>query len=153
MEVQIHLLIGSISILFLAIFLAIAQYKEGVSTLSLRNVGKTGKREKRIYPRYETSLRIKYKISSEKESISWIKDISRGGIRLFLNNPFKIGTSLKIEINLPYDIKPIFAQGSIVWMKEKDDDSGLRFDEVKQEDLSRIIQYIGNRKQMMLLKK
>ena len=48
-------------------------------------------------------LRIKYETSLE-EGISWIRDISESGARLFLNKNLKflqIGEPLKIEINLP----------------------------------------------------
>jgi hypothetical protein len=150
MEVQIYFLIGSIFILCLTIFLAIAQHKGWLLIPSFKITRvKTGKIEKRIFSRHNTSLKIRYKVSSGEEGVSYVKDIGRGGIRLFLNNPFRIGTLLNIEIKLPFDITPILAKGSVVWTDEDESDAGISFDEVRQQDLNRIMQYIGNRKEML----
>lgn len=149
MEIEIHLLIGSILIFALAIFLVISQYRERLPSPQLTGSvkRKTRKRERRIYPRYKTSLRIKYKTPSE-EGISWVKDISRGGVRVFLNDPFRVGTSLKIEVNLPHDSSPILVQGSVVWKQEVQEDAGISFDEAEQKDINRIIRYIDNKKRI-----
>lgn len=147
MDIQIHLLIGSILILFLTVFLVLVQHRENLpkTTGLINSKKKFFKRERRIFPRYRTLLRIKYK-SPVEEGISWIKDISRGGVRLFLNN-LDIGTVLSMEINLPYDKNSIFAQGSIVWRRGTD--SGLIFGAAEQDDLSRIIEYIGLQEKIM----
>jgi hypothetical protein len=100
------------------------------------------KKERRAYPRYKTSLRIKYKTPLE-EGISWIKDISMGGAQLFLNKTLKSlrkGQSLEIEIDLPYEAQPVFVRGNIVWAKGEN--GGFRFNKVLQGDLNRILQYI-----------
>lgn len=148
MNVEIHLFIGSILMLFLAILLAINQYRGRLPAhTDLRNVKKkTSKEEKRIHPRYDTSLRIKYYKHPSDEGTSWVKDISRGGIRLFLNNPFEIGTLLEIEINLPYDTRPVLAQSNVIWTEEND--AGLSFSDVDQEDINRIFRYIGHKQQI-----
>jgi len=157
MTAEIHLLIASLAVFLLAIILAITQRITISSQIPLsyqprwKSPKKEINKERRIYPRYKTSLRMKYKTHAE-QSMSWISDISRGGLRLFLpNKSFTIGTLLQIEIGLPNAIKPIFAQGNIVWMKE--DEAGLSFSEVDQDDISRVIQYIGEREQLKLLKK
>jgi len=155
MDVEIYLLSGSILMFVLAIFLAICKYREKrpVTPLAIaKNFRKKiNAEERRIYPRYKTALRIKYKIPLElKESICWVKDISRGGLQLFLidNLNLKIGTLLSLEINLPYDNKPIFAQSRIVWTQG--DDTGLSFDTVEEEDINRIFRYISNRKRIKI---
>jgi hypothetical protein len=117
----------------LAILLMIGNYEKKPAAF---------KNEKRAYPRYKTSLRIKYTTPLE-EGISWIKDISEKGARLFLNSTLKtleIGESLGIEINVPYDPQPIIIQGNIVWSKE--DDAGINFGNVVQGDINSIIQYV-----------
>lgn len=94
-------------------------------------------------PRYKTSLRIKYKTPID-EGISWIKDISKSGARLFLNNTLRtvgVGEPLEIEINLPYDVQPILVKGNIVWAQ--DNDAGFHFVEAIQEDIDKIIQYVN----------
>lgn len=146
MAVEIHLLIASLVMLFLAGFLAVAQNRENLPKPSGVINPPKGilRKEKRIFPRYRTLLRIKYKTPLE-EGISWIKDISRGGARLFLNN-LSVGTVLAMEINLPYEQKSIFAQGNIEWSRGSD--SGFSFGAVEQDDLTRIIQYIGLQEQI-----
>lgn len=146
MVVEIHLLIGSLVMLFVAGYLAVAQNRGNLPKPSGLINPQKGilRKEKRIFPRYRTLLRTKYKTPLE-EGISWIKDISRGGVRLFLNN-IPVGTVLAMEINLPYEQKSIFAQGSIVWTRSTD--SGINFGAVEQDDLSRIIQYIGLQEQI-----
>ena len=146
MDIQIHLLIGSMLLIFLAVFLAIVQHRDSLPkpTRLINRKKKIFGREKRMFPRYKALLRIKYKTPLE-EGISWVKDISRGGVRLFLNN-LAVETVLSMEIDLPYDRKPIFAQGNIVWRRGTD--SGLSFGAAEQDDLSRILEYLGLREQV-----
>ena len=102
-------------------------------------------RERRACPRHKTSLRIKYKTPLE-EGVSWIRDISENGARLFLNKALKtleIGKQLGIEISLPDDPQPILVRGNIVWSEE--DSAGFNFQEVAQGDINRILAYINNR--------
>ena len=141
MDVEIHLLIGSTLLFLAAIVVAISQNADKLPIARLISFRrKSYTRERRIYPRYKTLLRVKYKAPLE-EGATWIKDISRTGLRLLLDNPIQIGTLLKLEISVPYDPKPIFAQGNVVWMKE--DHAGFCFDKVEQEELDRIMQHIG----------
>ncbi|MEE8359989.1 MAG: PilZ domain-containing protein [Candidatus Omnitrophota bacterium] len=101
------------------------------------------KKERRTYPRYQTSLRIKYKTPIE-EGISWIKDVSRSGARLFLNNALKtvaIGQPLELEISLPSDTQPILVKGNIVWAQ--DTDAGFHFVEAMDGDIDKIIKYVN----------
>jgi len=155
MEVGIHLLISSIAALpFFCLFLSAEQYRERATDSNSKNFLKRYikhiKQERRSHPRYKTSLRIKYK-TPFGEGISWIKDISESGIRVFLDKALESGTFLTIEITLPYDRQPIFARGSIIWAQG--DDAGLIFDEVKENDLDRIFNYITHKERMILEKK
>ena len=143
MNVAMNLLSVSILILIFAILLIISHYEKKPTRFK-----KPSKEERRAYPRYKTSLRIKYKTPLE-EGISWIRDLSEKGARLFLNNTLKtleVGGSLDIEINLPYDTQPVFIQGNIVWFEGND--AGFQFEKIVQGDINRIIQYISNGKQI-----
>jgi hypothetical protein len=138
MDIEINLLGISILILIFAFLLMISSNEKKSAT-----VKEPPRKEKRAYPRYKTSLRIKYE-SPLEEGISWIRDISKGGARLFLNNSLKtlkIGESLGIEINLPDDPQPIIVQGNIVWSKEND--AGFNFDNVIQGNIDSVIRYIN----------
>ncbi|MDD5681047.1 MAG: PilZ domain-containing protein [Candidatus Omnitrophica bacterium] len=153
MDVEIHLLTGSLLIFGLSIVLAIARHAETLPEISLsyKFKNKSFKKERRVYPRYKASLGIKYKTPAT-EGISWVSDVSRGGLRLFLSDKiFEIGNVLQLEISLPGDTAPIFAKGNIAWVKN--DEAGINFNEVKQDDINRIIHYTGNREQIRSLKK
>ena len=140
MDVEIHLLVGSSLLFIFTIAIAISQNMDKLPIPQLiRFRRKNYEKERRIYPRYKTLLRVKYK-APLGEGATWIKDISRSGMRLLLDNPFKIGTLLTLEISVPYDPKPVFAQGNIVWMEE--DNAGFHFDKVEQEELDRIMQHV-----------
>ncbi|MFH0839536.1 MAG: PilZ domain-containing protein [Candidatus Omnitrophota bacterium] len=149
LDVEIHLLIASLALFLLAIVIAVTQHIRILPQVSLsyqlgwKSPKKGTNKERRIYLRHKTLLRAKYKTDAE-QGISWISDISRGGLRLFLaNKTCTIGAPLQIEIDLPHSQKPISAQGNIVWMKEGE--AGLNFSDVKQYDVNRIIQYIGEK--------
>ena len=134
----INLLGISVLMLFFAALLIIGHYGRRPG-----KVKKPSKGERRAHPRYKTSLRVRYKTPLE-EGISWIRDISESGARLFLNRALKTleaGEPLGMEIHLPSERQPIAVQGSIVWSKEED--AGFRFDEVMEEDLNRILQYVN----------
>lgn len=142
MFIDIHLLGASVLILVFAILLVISQSRrtrEGTKSGRTRAC----KQERRAHPRYETSLRIKYKTQLE-EGISWIKDISKSGARIFLNNTLKslgVGEPLEIEIDLPYELQPISVKGNIVWAKEND--AGFHFIEVIQDDIERLMRHVS----------
>lgn len=145
MEVEIHLLIASLIVLCLAIFLIRARHKEELPSPNLWSVFKNaGKKERRIFPRYKTLLRAKYK-SPLEEGISWIKDFSRGGVRLFLNS-LDVGTIVALQIDLPYDRTPVFVQGNIAW--KRGTDSGLCFGAAEHEDLTKVLRYVGHREEL-----
>jgi hypothetical protein len=138
MYVEANLFSASILVLVFAVLLIITHSKRTPA----RPRGPF-KKERRSHPRYKTSLRIKYKTPID-EGISWIKDISRSGARLFLNNTLKtvaVGEPLEIEISLPYDVQPILVKGNIVWAQ--DSDAGLHFVEAIQEDIDKIIRYVN----------
>ena len=144
MDVEIPLLVGSICMLVLALILAINQHtgtwKDSPLTLFIRR--SKPKKEKRLFPRCETSLEAKYQALSE-EGISWIRDISSGGARLFVSKSLEAGTPLRMQVQLPYDSNRVVIKGTVVWSRKND--AGLSFDETSQEGIGRIIQYTRHR--------
>jgi len=147
-EIEIHLLIGSLVILSLAIVLMAASHREeltGPGSLFAKQ-NKFFKKERRAFPRYQTFLKARYKTPLE-DGISWIKDISRGGARVFLNN-LDLGTIVSLEVELPYNRRPIFMQGNVVW--KRGTDSGVRFGAAEQDDLTRILEFIGHKERLRM---
>ena len=140
MYVEINLLSASILVLVFAVLLLISHSRRSQPVPA---DSRMFKRERRDHPRYKTSIRIRYKTPLE-EGISWIKDISRSGARIFLNNTLKtlgIGEQLAIEIDLPFTSNPIQVKGSIVW--SRDEDAGFRFVEPGQGDIEKIIEFVS----------
>jgi len=99
-------------------------------------------KESRKEPRYRTSIRARYQTPIE-EGISWIKDISLSGAHLFLNRAVDIGTSLKIEVTLPQEDRPIRVEGDIVWAEECN--AGFRFVGAEEDEITKLIEYIKAR--------
>ncbi len=72
----------------------------------------------RVFKHY--SLLFKYKDSPEKRSdVTFIQDISQGGVRFTISQPIKSGTGLLFEIGVPY-IAPrkLFLEGLVIASKE-----------------------------------
>jgi len=110
--------------------------------------------ERRKYVRLDTRLKITYNIL-EKEGgpqQSETRDISGGGIRLFLDDPIAEKTLLQITIQLPEDPTPIRCVGKVVWVesfsvlqgekKEDQYEAGVIFTDIEQKDRDRIIKYV-----------
>jgi len=113
------------------------------ATSGLKRRRRLFQKERRENHRYKTSLRIKYKTPSLEEGASWIRDISENGARLFLTNTLKalkIGTPLEIEIDIPQLIRSVSLRGNIVWSQEND--AGLRFEEISEGELKKVLQYV-----------
>ncbi len=143
MYVEINLFTASALVLVFAILLLLSHSKR-TPNRPRSSAHDHSKIERRVHPRYQTSLRVKYKTTVE-EGISWIKDISAGGARLFLNDTLKglvIGQPLELEVNLPQEAAPIFVKGDIVWSAEND--AGFRFIEIVQDDIEKIIRFVNN---------
>ncbi len=138
MYIEMNLFGASALILIFAVLMVISQARKPAGGGRRRRL----KQERRAYPRYQTSLRIKYRTALD-EGVSWIKDISQSGARLFLNNTLRtlgIGETLELEICLPAESQPICVKGNIVW--SKDNDAGFRFTEGPGSGIERVIKHI-----------
>ena len=151
MEVEIHLLIVSIVLFIIAMFLAIDKQWPLVIRFDYNRLKqRKSKMERRAHARYQTSLQAMYNTISEDGKV-WIRDISKGGARLFLHNPIRIGSLLRLEINLPNESKPVVTHGWIVWANEHE--AGFNSSEVDQGEIMRVLRYIAYRKQMTSINK
>ena len=113
--------------------------------------------ERRRYVRLDTRLKISYTVlKKDKDTFipSETKDISGGGIRIFLSEPIPVQTFLKLTIHLPDDPKPIVCSGKTVWVEEfvvlptekrnekNQFEAGVTFTEIDPKDRDRIIKYV-----------
>ena len=105
--------------------------------------------EKRQYIRIEAPIVVTYKVGEEnpvtKKTIS--KDFSEGGIRFPVYEKLKVGTSLELYIETPFDTIPIAATGQIVWTKalsvkegREIYDVGVKFTRMQAFDRKRMAQ-------------
>ena len=112
--------------------------------------------ERRKYVRLDTRLKITYTVLKDKRNSSLsteTRDISGGGIRLFLAEGVPVGALLQLTILLPEDTKPIVSIGKVVWLEEfsilhsqkqegKLLEAGIEFTEIDPKDRDRIIKYV-----------
>ena len=103
--------------------------------------------EKREFIRLSTNIKVKYKILSrgkKKEALS--KDISGGGIKLFLNEKLEIHTLLRLELKIPKHPGLISAEGIIVWVEKSKIipkfNTGIKFTKIKPISKARIFKYV-----------
>jgi hypothetical protein len=74
--------------------------------------------EKRRFPRFNVDLPMKYsEVKVRKKQGGIAHDASEGGLLVYLQEKFPIGTKLKIEVFFSHGFKltPIKAQAEIVW--------------------------------------
>ncbi len=105
--------------------------------------------EKRKSMRFEAILdafQIHDMVLGVPEKIkSRIKDISRGGLRLFTENLLPKGSSVKLEMNIPGDNFPLFTLNEVMWSRKTGEsgyETGVRFTDIKKEDKSRLLDYV-----------
>jgi c-di-GMP-binding flagellar brake protein YcgR len=82
--------------------------------------------EKRKFVRIEAPVVITYKAASEKgkQDKAICEDFSEGGIRFPIYEKLEVGTTLEMQIETPFDALPIYAVGSIVWMRPLSKEAG-----------------------------
>ncbi len=104
--------------------------------------------EKRKFVRFGISLEMKYKIPHrEIEGLTHGRDISREGIGFYLGEKLPVGVMVRLEINVPGEIVPIFARGEVVWCRESDAgkgadfNSGMKLIKMDSFDKSRLLEY------------
>jgi len=110
--------------------------------------------EKRKFPRLSFDTELKYKIlnsPSPKTKKSRVKNISTGGLCIMLLEKVKIETSLKLEIFLPNEDKPIIAKGKVAWVEKLtiistesyiSYDCGVEFVDISPQDIESINRHI-----------
>jgi len=76
-------------------------------------------------------------------------DISLGGVRIFSDEPMRVGELLKMEFFLP-DVAPVTYTGEVVWIEELTGESaparydvGLKFIQLEPDALKLLLQVLG----------
>jgi c-di-GMP-binding flagellar brake protein YcgR len=110
-----------------------------------------GKIEQRKDKRLSDSLMVSLQVSNETlNTVCQSKDISQGGMRLRLPQELKLGSTLKVWIELTYATAPVLVIGKVAWQKELEEpghpvEVGIEFkmmDPAVKEKLRKHIQNI-----------
>jgi len=96
---------------------------------------------------------VEYSIGDEGASkkIAFLKDLSSGGLAMFVTEPVEEGLELYLMIYLSGPETPIMAKGEVVWQQKsnymkdastKHYDVGIKFLEINDHNSSIVAQYI-----------
>lgn len=103
--------------------------------------------EKRKFMRFEAMLDVIYSMlgKSAEKNTSYLKNLSKDGIRLFAGRPLKKGSLVELEMQIPGDNIPVFALGEVAWIEasaKSKYDSGIRFTKIENNDRIRLLDYV-----------
>jgi hypothetical protein len=103
--------------------------------------------EKRKFPRFNVDLPMKYsEVKVRKKQGGIAHDASGGGLLVYLQEKFPIGTKLKIEVFFSHGFRltPIKAEVEIVWADIRGPEDwgeykyGLKFTNIGKDDFSQL---------------
>ena len=109
--------------------------------------------ERRRFVRLDTRLPVSYQVlPSEPRQTSISADLSGGGMCLFVNEPLKLGTPLRVTISLPDRDRPIAFTAEVVWceayemigktQRSRSIEAGVKFLQIAPEDQQAIMRYV-----------
>lgn len=109
--------------------------------------------EKRRFVRLDVRVNVEYEIvqAPEAKFKSFTKNLSQGGICLFLDSFLKKDTLLDLKLHIPERSKPLEATGKIVWIEtfkigDKDAkehfEAGVEFVDISDDDKNMIAKYV-----------
>lgn len=109
--------------------------------------------EKRRFARLDVRVKVEYEIVQAPESKfkSFTKNLSQGGICLFLDSSLKKDTLLDIKLYIPDQPEPLEASGKVVWVESfkiggsdarEHFEAGIQFVDISSEDQNKIGKYV-----------
>ncbi|MFH1729596.1 MAG: PilT/PilU family type 4a pilus ATPase [Pseudomonadota bacterium] len=105
--------------------------------------------DRRKYTRVPAKLRVVYcseENQSKQKSETLLKNLSEGGIFLYVSKPIPLSTVLKMTIKIPWHKEFLEAKGKIVWIEEIKENKlyglGINFTEISEEDVDFIKKYV-----------
>ncbi len=105
------------------------------------------KGDKRRYLRFAAFLEGTFQSEDGLNGLIMLTNFSREGLKASLNRKVQAGKTVKIDVQLPDSIVPIFAEARIIWIKRSskewtyDFDVGLKLEEIDPVDKGRIMEY------------
>jgi len=110
---------------------------------------KSNFREKRKFPRLDSSLLLYYQVYNRADlpkDISLTSDVSEGGLCFSCSENFELGTILELEIRLPTRNTSLKALGKVVWSRQTGPskyDLGISFVKIGEEEKKEIFSYLS----------
>ena len=108
-------------------------------------------KEKRKFMRFGILLDMKYRVPHKAiDGLAQSKDISREGIGCYIGEKLPVGMKVQLEINIPGEVIPMFAQGEVVWFEELDAakganfNSGVKIIKMDSADKNKLLEYAYN---------
>jgi type IV pilus assembly protein PilZ len=121
--------------------------RESTMTKKIDDEPATSGRERRQYERYETSISVDYS-SGDTFLFSYIQNISEMGIFIRSDDPFPIGSVLKLKF-APDGQEPIELDGEVTWVNpylpfgdNLNPGMGVRFTHLTAELRERIVELV-----------
>lgn len=128
------LIVGIVFLILLAITLSMLWAHEKIATRKVTPRAKIEEywngEERRSYERFNKDLEIEYSVEkSPRLKNSRTVDLSKGGIKLLLDEKLPKGAILDLKIHIPERKQTIEAETEVVWTSdaEGNDSSGKRF--------------------------
>ena len=111
--------------------------------------------ERRKWLRFETAINaLSEIISDHRKASSKVKNISKDGALLVLDEPLKEGEEIKLSMDIPGDNIPVFASCQVAWRKddraESSYETGVKFVKMEGADRGRLLEYIYTQWLMLL---
>lgn len=105
--------------------------------------------ERRKFLRFSSNVGIEYRINNEREmsGSSYVKDLSREGMRFLMPRRVENGTIMGLKFLLPGDKKPIYITGEVVWINEYEESRdfgyavGVKFYKIDSFDRVRLLDH------------
>ncbi len=103
--------------------------------------------EKRKHPRIKGTV-VEYSKTAEGpfHEPAFLKDVSIGGICLYVREPIKEGTLIYLKIHLLGNTEPISVKGKVVWHGRSHylnyHDLGVQFVDMSQYDQQQMAEYV-----------
>lgn len=110
--------------------------------------------ERRRHPRFDQDMEVEYGIEKKPRLKNGKTiNVSRGGMRLMLDEKLQAGAIMEMKVYLPKEKKAIAVEAEVVWTKEAEDNdpagkrffhSGIKFIALKEPSNIHFFEYIDS---------
>ncbi len=121
-------------------------------------------KEKRRYVRLDIRTKVKFKLGKKKmwpskRSTAFTKNLSVEGISFASNKHLEPGSTIKLEISVPGEARPLHLDGTVVWSNTHHKrsgkevfDTGIKLFTIDKSDQGKFIGYVCNKMMQRLSK-